>query len=672
MSKGVFGILIGVLTVWPASSWGQSVPVRVATFNIQNFDSANASQLNAAAAILLRVGSDVVCVQEIGNSTDLNDLANAAGYTHRFLASASGDIDTNPDLAGVMSVFPFVSANTLTAASLSGDPSAKDIVRNFVIATVAVPGAAEDLVIVGNHWKAGTGDNNEFRRSIESIRGMQALVGFDSAVVPFFIVGDMNDDLLDAPDSPSVFNSVPAGVPQSFSLGNDITFPVVNSVFNPMTSSSGVSHVTVANAFQVDGSDATRPASGRRLDYIWFSDAMLVSGTEVYDSQDEGLGGGLPKFGAPLAANTSAIASDHLVVFMDVLLDSGQPVVGACCLPGSVCTNGLTQTDCETQQGGFFYGSNTTCAGPLIPPCEPTGACCAAGGACREDLGTQGCSDVGGFFYGVGTTCNGPLNPPCDLIAVPLVINEVLAQPDDPAAGDFLELFGTPFSSLDGLTLVVIEGQTLSKGLVDLVLPLTGQQVGPDGYFVIGMAAQSPDLLLTNGFENGTQTLLLVQNLPGGVVQGTDVDADNDGVAEVAVGTIVDAIGLAGGSAIPDSAVYYGAPAFDMANAAFPPGAARIPNATDTDTVGDWRMLSGDLIGGGGALRVTTGAANSGDGDFDVDRDRDLNDFAALTRCYTGSGGGPPAPGCEQGDMDADGDVGPADVALFTANLDGP
>ncbi|HEY3244836.1 MAG TPA: dockerin type I domain-containing protein, partial [Phycisphaerae bacterium] len=76
-----------------------------------------------------------------------------------------------------------------------------------------------------------------------------------------------------------------------------------------------------------DHLDDTYPGSQRRLDYIWRSDMVTVVGAEVYDSADEGYPGGLPKYGNPLPPGTSVLASDHLMVFADVLIPS-VPVPG--------------------------------------------------------------------------------------------------------------------------------------------------------------------------------------------------------------------------------------------------------------------------------------------------------------------------------------------------------
>ncbi len=343
-----------------ATAASGQVQVRVATWNIENFDGADMAQFNAARDVLLRINADVVCVQEMDSLTAFNNLAAAAGYPFRVLASAAGDIDTNPDWSGVMSKYALIDPVTLTSVGLSGDPEANDLTRNFIRASVLVPGAANPLTIAGNHWKASNENTDEFRRSIESMRAMQTVAAFNSLLSPFFVVGDMNDDITEPPDSPAIFSAPPSGLPGSFALGSDIALPILNSAFFPLQNASGTANLNVINALQKDGSDVTFPASMRRLDYIWRSDANTLMGSQVYDSADEGLPGGLPLFGAPLPAGTSAIASDHLPVFADLRITASG-------LPADFNGNGLVSL-------AEYTAFRPCLAGPQSAPelaCEP-------------------------------------------------------------------------------------------------------------------------------------------------------------------------------------------------------------------------------------------------------------------------------------------------------------
>ena len=59
--------------------------------------------------------------------------------------------------------------------------------------------------------------------------------------------------------------------------------------------------------------------------------------TEVYDSADEPLGGGLPKFGAAPDAAASVEASDHFMVLADITV----PADAAGCQLDADCDDGL-------------------------------------------------------------------------------------------------------------------------------------------------------------------------------------------------------------------------------------------------------------------------------------------------------------------------------------------
>ncbi len=607
------------------------VTVRVATFNIENFDGDTAQE-DAAVDILLRVGADIVCVQEINNSpaSAFTDLADAAGYPFRFLASGTNTFDGS-NHAGIMSKFPFATAPvTLDATDLSGDGSAMDITRNFVRAEFDIPGAAENLVIVGNHWKSGTSNEDEFRRSVEGQRTMQTTLPYDSSTIPYLVVGDMNDDINDGADSPANFNSLPGGLPGGYSLGSDISFPIPNGVFKPMQASSGSQRLNLVPAFQKDGSDATRNASGRRLDYIWRSNAVTFVGSEVYDSADEGLGGGLPKFGAPLSAGTSATASDHLLVFADVDI-----------------------------------------------PDDQSGACCTACG-CDDTVNEAECLGLGGEFRGAGVECGMEI-PACDALPSNLVINEFVVSHDGTQDQEFVEIKGDPLDLLCGLTIVVIEGETLSKGNVDLLVPLDDCGGGlpcaldSEGYFVAGGSGVGADLVIGNGigrFENGTQTIALVRDVA--VVANDDIDTEvggGDGVEDVSVGTVLDAVAVIDDDYPVSDAVYFGAIPLGPDGTTVPAGGARCPNGIDTDAFDDWVILSKALDGTDGCVPTTPGIDNptTCGGDFNGSGTFDLEDYAGLQGCM-----GETSATCSAMELDGVCGITIDDFEIFATKISGP
>ncbi len=167
-----------------------------------------------------------------------------------------------------------------------------------------------------------------------------------------------------------------------------------------------------------------------------------------------------------------------------------------------------------------------------------------------------------------------------------VTINEAVMNDDLTDDREYVELCGNG-ESLDGLTLVVIEGEgTTAKGIIDVAIPLSGPI---SGYYVIGDAAVSPDLLQAPAWiENGGLTILLVSGFSSAV--GTDIDVNNDGVADVSIGTIVDGVGVAIPSA--GDATYFGVPTLgpDTGNtgtANF--DVAGVVRCTDCD--GAWGMI---------------------------------------------------------------------------------
>lgn len=167
-----------------------------------------------------------------------------------------------------------------------------------------------------------------------------------------------------------------------------------------------------------------------------------------------------------------------------------------------------------------------------------------------------------------------------------VTINEVVMNDISTDDYEFVELCGHG-ETLNGLTLVVIEGEgTTAKGTIDVAIPLSGSI---SGYYVIGDAAVSPNVLqAANWIENGGETVLLVSGFTGSV--GQDIDANDDGLADAVIGTIVDGIGV--GMPSSSDVVYYGVPFLgpdtgDAGGSNF--DVAGVVRCIDCD--GDWGMI---------------------------------------------------------------------------------
>ncbi len=330
------------------------------------------------------------------------------------------------------------------------------------------------------------------------------------------------------------------------------------------------------------------------------------------------------------ALEASASLTGHLPVFADFT----PPDKGACCLPCG-CEGGLDQATCEAR-GGQFRGIDVLC-GQEVPPCD---------------------------------------EPP---VPTDVIINEVLVTHNGVDDHEFVELFGQPNELLCGLTILVIEGEVASKGIVDAAVSLDDCggwvpcALDAGGYFVAGGAGLPPeqrDLLIGSGtyvFEDGTQTFALVLNCLVDV--GDDIDTNNDGLVDVDVGTVLDAVGIVDSGYPSTDAVYFSAPAFGPDGATVPAGMARCPNGVDTGTLNDWVRLSRALDGSDGCVPITPGATNPANcgGDYDGDGNYDLGDFAAFQQCF-----GAATLECSALELAGSCGIGLDDFAAFVPRLTGP
>jgi len=165
-----------------------------------------------------------------------------------------------------------------------------------------------------------------------------------------------------------------------------------------------------------------------------------------------------------------------------------------------------------------------------------------------------------------------------------VVINEWVSNDISTDDFEFIELCGEPFESLDGLSVVLIEGEGTGKGVVDRIIDLTGYAIGASGYFVIGDPNVNPDLEMGAGFiENGGNTIVLVLDVQQAT--GTDIDTDDDCIEDLPIGTVIDAVGY-GEPDDGDCMSYYGAVPVGPDGSYDPAGGARC-----CDCTGDWKMI---------------------------------------------------------------------------------
>lgn len=174
----------------------------------------------------------------------------------------------------------------------------------------------------------------------------------------------------------------------------------------------------------------------------------------------------------------------------------------------------------------------------------------------------------------------------------PVLLNEVFASHTGTDDTEFVEFFGTPGASLDGLSLIVVEGDSgTSQGNIDRRIDFGPSDIlGSNGFFLVGnpvgLAANygvTPNINVSNNFlENSSLTAALVvtSSLSGGAVTGSEV--------------VLDAVALNDGGA--GDAFYFGAPVIGPDGSFFPAGARRAVDGVDTDTAADW-VISNFFLG---------------------------------------------------------------------------
>jgi exonuclease III len=272
-------------------------------------------------AVLDRIDADVVALQEIhtadvaGDNDDVDMLAAALGYPYIFVSPSTNAFDTSLRVI-FLSRHPFIS--TVAVGSPAG---AKEITRLFPAVRVDVPGTSRDPLILSAHLKSGTTSEDRFRRAVEMRRltdylGTQGLTSDDN----YIVMGDFN-----LSSTNKTFTTLPSGLPGTFDLGADILLPITYST-NPLSYFSSPA-VTRLDPRQLNNSASTFQ-SGSVIDLFLVSPAIAGRplGTEIYNSVlDTSNVAGLAKSGSPLAAGTSAAASDHYALFADFELDADFP-----------------------------------------------------------------------------------------------------------------------------------------------------------------------------------------------------------------------------------------------------------------------------------------------------------------------------------------------------------
>ena len=169
-------------------------------------------------------------------------------------------------------------------------------------------------------------------------------------------------------------------------------------------------------------------------------------------------------------------------------------------------------------------------------------------------------------------------------------INEVLASHTGTDNTEFIELFALPGTSLAGLSLIVIEGDSSDAGSIDRRIDFGADDfVGENGFFLIGNPEglnanynTVPDWEIGNNFlENSSLTIALVEtsSLTTNFVTGNEV--------------VLDAVAITDGD-VGDT-FFFNAPVIGPDGSFFPAGVRRIEDGVDTDTAADFVISDFDL-----------------------------------------------------------------------------
>jgi endonuclease/exonuclease/phosphatase family metal-dependent hydrolase len=303
--------------------------VRVATFNVENgVGSPDSAKYKAIRDTLRRVDADIVAFQEItpGSEVHWRKLAAETGYPHvakTGLGPFSGDL-----FVGFFSRFPIREQH-----EVHSPPGAMEIARWPLCVLVEVPGAARPLVLWTVHHKAMFGYADCFRRAVEARRlgeDIAAHLRAHTNHVEYIVLGDMNDDF-EREDQPGVYSSLPHRLSSSYRLGSDIVLPLKYRIFPLDHYQSAGLGMRWVPAFRAGTTNRkTHLYTDFTLDYIFVSLPVWSHPDgpprgEVYHSQYDHPGKGLPKKGNPLPPETSLSASDHYPVFADLHLEDAAP-----------------------------------------------------------------------------------------------------------------------------------------------------------------------------------------------------------------------------------------------------------------------------------------------------------------------------------------------------------
>lgn len=189
----------------------------------------------------------------------------------------------------------------------------------------------------------------------------------------------------------------------------------------------------------------------------------------------------------------------------------------------------------------------------------------------------------------------------------PTVINQVLGSTTSTDV-EYIELYGTPGASLDGLSLIVVESDatdgSVVNGTIDFQYDFAStDMLGNNGFLLLGndlvatTYGVTPNIeIVRNAIENSSYTLALVEtaSISGDSVSGTEV--------------VLDSVGVSDGGAGDSFA--FSAPVVGPDGSFLPAGVARLSTGVDRDSASDWGLL--DFNNDPAVNKPTAGTFSSG------------------------------------------------------------
>ncbi len=171
---------------------GEEKTLEVMTWNIQNFPKSEFS-INYAAEVINAIDADIIGLQEMESDSaffclikQLNDLDkyNWSGYrANRNYWKQELAFIYKTDLIGVDKIYEIYYGDYTPFPR-------SPLVMEFTF-------AQQDIVIINNHFKARTGAENEARRR-DAVKKLDAYIMQDHPADNVIVLGDMNDQLIDA------------------------------------------------------------------------------------------------------------------------------------------------------------------------------------------------------------------------------------------------------------------------------------------------------------------------------------------------------------------------------------------------------------------------------------------------------------------------------------------